>query len=555
MKVKPKQLYENKEGQVENSSRREFLKASASVALAAGTPVKTVRAVGNNNFDYVVAGAGHNSLITAAYLAKAGFSVIVLEGRPTIGGGCKSSEICLPGFTDDWCSTVHRLLMANPLIKNNELGLLDQGLEYIYPDPITHVPFPDHTSLTMWKDPKRTYQEYAKFSKRDADTFLRLLEEFKEVSRLNALGQPPTALWQRRYAMSAYDVVKHTFEHPHVRSFHLAVARFTSEPGGNPNTGKTAFTALTNQLGGRPIPKGGSGMLTVALGRVIEKNGGVILTGMPVQNLIIEAGKCVGLECVDSSRFRAAKGVVSTIHVKHLVNMAPKELWGADFLANLELFQPEEGLFAYYLATSAPVKFPLENGGTITPFESTMLPYPERILRIPFDDSRGVPNLEDMWMQVVSTSVADPSRTPPGFHTVKILGNAPYELAKDVGTWDDVREKVASDVLKNLQRYAPSFTKDKILASVFMSPKDMERMNPAFWKGSIHAGSSSPSQMGDSRPVTGWANYRMPIPGLYQTGACTQPGGSITGYPGRNAAGVILADAGKTIAEVVAIGR
>jgi phytoene dehydrogenase-like protein len=539
-------------GRVNNSSRRHFLKTCASVAIAAG--ISKTHALGNTNFDYVVAGAGHNSLITAAYLAKAGFSVVVLEGRPTIGGGCKSGEICLPGFTDDWCSSVHSLLMSNPLIKNNELGLFEHGLEYIYHDPIMHIAFPDKTSLTMWKDSERTYREYAKYSKRDADTFRRLLEEVKSAARSEAAGEPPTALWQRRYAMSAYDVVKDSFEDDHVRSFHLAVARFTSEPGGNPYTGRTAYTALFHQMGGRPVPKGGSGMLTVALGRVIEKHGGVILTGMPVQNLTIEGGKCVGLECADGSRFRAAKGVVSTIHIKHLVTMAPKNLWGDDFLANLELFQPEEGIFAYHLATSGPVEYPLDRGGSITPFESTVLPYPERILQTPFDDSRGIVNLEDMWMQVISTSVADPSRTPAGFHNVKILGNAPYNLAKEIGTWDEVREKVAGGVLKNLQRYAPSFTKDKILAQVFMSPKDLERMNPAFWKGSIHAGGYGPSQMGDNRPVKGWANYRMPVPGLYQTGACTQPGGSITGRPGRNAAAVILADAGKTMAEVVANG-
>lgn len=540
---------------MDNSSRRDFLKTSVGVALAAGVPMQAVHALGNTSFDYVVAGAGHNSLITAAYLAKAGFSVLVLEGRPTIGGGCKSGEVCMPGFIDDWCSSVHSLLMSNPLIKNNELGLFEQGLEYLYPDPVAHISFPDQTSLTMWKDPQRTYREYAKFSKRDADTFLRLLEDVKAVQRSDAAGQPLSTVWQRRYGMSAYDVVQNLFESDRVRSFHLAVARFTSEPGGEPLTGRTAFTAFFYQLGGRPVPKGGSGTLTQALGRVIEKHGGVILTSMPVQNLTIEGGKCVGVECADGSRYRATKGVVSTIHVKHLANMAPKALWGDEYLANLALFQPEEGMFAYHMATSAPVQYPLVGGGSVTPFESTVLPYPERILRTPFDDARGVLNLEDMWMQIISTSVADPSRTPAGYHTVKVLGNAPYDLAPEVGSWDEVRRHVADGVLKNLQRYAPSFTKDKILAEVFLSPRDLEKMNPAFWRGSIHAGDYSPAQMGDNRPVKGWSNYRMPIPGLYQTGSCTQPGGSITGRPGRAAAAVILADAGKTLAEVVANGR
>ncbi len=523
--------------------------------MAAGVGIEPVRAEGTSAFDFVVAGAGHNSLITAAYLAKAGFSVVVLEGRPTIGGGCKSGDVCLPGFTDDWCSSVHSILMANPLIRNDELDLFAHGLEYIHHDPIMHIPFPDGTSLTMWKDADRTYEEYAKFSKRDAETFRRLLAEVRASRSAAAAGKPLTALWRRRYAMSAYDLVKHTFEDDHVRSFHLAVGKFTSEPGGDPDTGRTAYTAIFHQLGGRPIPKGGSGMLTVALGRVIEKHGGVILTRMPVEDLIIEGGRCVGVECTDGSRFRASKGVVSTIHIKHLVKMAPRKLWGDEFLANLELFQPEEGLFAYHLATSAPVRYPLESGGTITPFESTVLPYPERILRSSYDDARGIVNLDDMWMQIISTSVADPSRTPEGYHTVKILGNAPYELADGQGSWDDIRADVSAGVLENLRRYAPSFSEDKVLAELFMSPRDLENMNPAFWKGSIHAGEYGPSQMGDNRPVPGWGNYRMPIAGLYQTGSCTQPGGSITGRPGRNAAAVVLSDHGLTLAEVVANGR
>lgn len=533
-------------------SRRAFLQSAAAAAIATGASPQAVRAQGDQVYDYVIAGAGHNSLITAAYLVKAGFSVLVLEGRPTIGGGCKSGSVCLPGFKDDWCSSVHGLLMSNPIIRNNELNLFEHGLEYLQPDPMMHIPFPDNTSLTMWRDHEKTYEEYARFSRRDADTFLRLLDEVKAYRRDQAKGQTVSSLWRRRYAMSAYDLVKEMFEDDHIRSFHLAVGKFTSEPGGDPFTGRTAFTAIFHQLGGRPMPKGGSGMLTVALGRVIEGHGGVILTNMPVARLLIEAGKCTGVVCDDGTEFRARKGVVSTIHIKHLVNMAPHKLWGDEFMANLELFQQEEGLFAYHLATSAPVEYPLQGGGRVAPSESTILPYPERVLRSSYDDARGIVNLEDMWLQIISPSIVDPTRTPEGYHTVKILGNAPYNPASDIGSWNDIRTDVADGVLTYLQGFAPTFTRDKILAEVFMSPVDIERMNPAFWKGSIHAGEYGPAQMGELRPVPEWSDYRMPIPGLYQTGSCTRPGGSISGRPGRNAAEVVLADAGVKLEEVIA---
>lgn len=533
-------------------SRRAFLQSAAAATIATGISAKTNSTRGDRVYDYVVAGAGHNSLITAAYLVKAGFDVLVLEGRPTIGGGCKSGSVCLPDFKDDWCSSVHGLLMSNPIIRDNELNLFDYGLEYLQPDPMMHIPFPDDTSLTMWRDKEQTYEEYARFSKKDADAFFKLIDEVKELRRIKAKGQETPAIWKRRYAMSAYDLVGEMFEDDHIRSFHLAVGKFTSEPGGDPFTGRTAFTAIFHQLGGRPMPRGGSGMLTVALGRVIEEHGGVILTSMPVADLLIESGKCAGVVCDDGTEFRARKGVVSTIHIKHLVKMAPHKLWGDEFLANLELFQPEEGLFAYHLATSAPVEYPLRGGGSIAPSESTILPYPERVLRSSYDDARGIVNLEDMWLQIISPSIVDSTRTPDGYHTVKILGNAPYRPASDTGSWNEIRERVADGVLAYLRSYAPTFTKDKILAEVFMSPVDIERMNPAFWKGSIHAGEYGPAQMDETRPVPGWSDYRMPIPGLYQTGSCTRPGGSISGRPGRNAAEVVLADAGVKLGDVVA---
>ncbi|MDH3273327.1 MAG: NAD(P)-binding protein, partial [Gammaproteobacteria bacterium] len=169
-------------------------------------------------FDFVVAGAGHNSLITAAYLAKAGFSVLVLEGRPTIGGGCKTAEVCMPGFKEDLCSTVHGFIQSNPVISKNELDLFDYGLEYIDPDPIMHTSFADKASITMWHDIERTYAEYAKFSKADADTFRQLVSEYKAYNAAKSSGStiPNSAVWRRRFAMSGYDLVNATFDSPDI---------------------------------------------------------------------------------------------------------------------------------------------------------------------------------------------------------------------------------------------------------------------------------------------------------------------------------------------------
>jgi phytoene dehydrogenase-like protein len=534
-------------------SRRVFLQSAALGSLSASSVASAKIGGGETTFDFVVAGAGHNSLITAAYLAKAGFSVLVLEGRPTIGGGCKTAEVCMPGFKEDLCSSVHGFIQSNPVLSKNELGLFDYGLEYIDPDPIMHTSFADRSSITMWHDIERTYAEYAKFSKTDADTFRQLVTEYKAYNAARGSGSdiPNNAVWRRRFAMSGYDLVSETFENNHIRSFHLAQGRFSSIPGAHPGTGSQLFTAIRHQVNGRPMPKGGSGMLPETLARVIEANGGVIQTNMPVEQLIIEKGKCAGVECADGSQFRARKSVVSTIHIKHLVKMAPKPLWGDDFRENIRLLQPEHAMFAFHYATSEPPKFELADGSTISPVESAMLSSPERILLADYEHAAGELNLDDLPLQVVCPSIADPTRAPAGHHTLKIEGNLPYALKEGPQHWDNIKDDVAAKIFDNFRKLCPNLTEDKILGKFLQSPIDIERMNPAMWRGSVHGFAYGAAQVGDMRPAPDWAGYRMPIPGLYQTGSCTAPGGSVRGQPGRDAASVILKDHGSSIEEAV----
>jgi phytoene dehydrogenase-like protein len=521
-------------------------------AALAATQLRSAaqQAPGGERFDIVVAGAGHNSLITSAYLAKAGYKVLVLEGRPTIGGGCKTAEVCMRGFKEDLCSSVHSGLQSNPLLRDNELNLRDYGLEYIDPDPVMHTQFLDGVSITLWRDLDRTCAEFAKLSKKDAATFRRLVGEYKTY-RPGDANIPGGKVWQRRMAMSGYELVRELFEEEHIRSFHLAVGHFGGVPGGDPGTGGQAFALIGQQLSGRPIPKGGSGMLSVALGRVLEAHNAVVLTNKPVEQLVIEGGRCVGVRCADGSTYRAEKAVVSTIHIKHLVDMAPREMWGDEFLENVRLFQPEQAMFSFHYATTEPPKYPLAGGGTISPCETALLPNPERILRLTYDNARGEVNLDAPPLQVVCPTVADPSRAPVGFHTLKLEGTLPYELKEGARHWDQIKDQVAESMLNYLRRFSPNLTPDKILAKFLESPLDIERMNPAMWRGSAHHGANNPAQSGAMRPVPGWAQYRMPIPGLYQTGACTAPGGSITGAPGRNAAAAMLKDFGSSIEEVV----
>jgi phytoene dehydrogenase-like protein len=213
-------------------------------------------------------------------------------------------------------------------------------------------------------------------------------------------------------------------------------------------------------------------------------------------------------------------------------------------------------MMSLHYATSEAPKYPLATGGTISTCEAAIAPRLDYYLAISYRDARGEINLDEPpGLQIVSPSVADPTRAPAGYHTVKIETNLPYGLKEGPKHWDNIKDEVADSLLNHLRRFAPNLTPDKILGKFIESPLDIERMNPAMWRGSAHAGASNPAQTGNMRPVPGWTNYRMPIPGLYQTGACTAPGGSVTGMPGRNAATVMLKDFGTSIEEVVSKGE
>jgi phytoene dehydrogenase-like protein len=526
-----------------NITRRGFMKGAALAPLAF-TPLtlEAQSTAPNNRFDIVIAGAGHNSLVTAAYLAKAGFRCVVLEGRPMVGGDVKTVELTLPGFQHDTCSSAHNGMQENPLIKDKEIDLEPYGLEYIFPDPVFHMPFLDGAYITQWRDVDRTCDEFAKISKKDAAAYRRMYEESEKID-------PTSKYWRRRLAMSHWEIIRSNFEDDHCRSFMLACP-WSQQPAQYPMTGRVAYSAFGQQRRSRPLPKGGSGMLSVALARFIEAHEGVILTNKPVSKLIIESGRCVGVECGDGSAYRADKAVLSTIHIKHLVDMAPKELWGEEFIDGVETWQPEYQMFTANYATTEPPKYPV-HGGTISPVHSELLVSPERALRFAYDYEIGAVNVEDPPQHIICCSIADPTRAPNGMHTIKSVAYHPYDIKEGPAHWDKIKEDVAKANMKFLQRFSPNLTDDKILAAVVMSPLDLERMNPHNWHGSCHAGGSGPSQSGNMRPMPGWADYKMPIPGLYQTGGTTAPGGSVTGVPGRNAAKVMLKDLGTSIEEVV----
>ncbi len=519
-------------------------------------------------FDIVIAGAGHNSLITAAYLGMAGYSCLVLEARPIIGGDTMTEELTLPGFLHDTCSTTHSIFLQSPVWSNQELPLAEYGLEYIHADPASHVVFPDGTYITQWMDINRTCKEIAKFSRKDAETYRTMMAEWRSVSPIfnkirytpagwsaplaEALATHPLGgIWLRRQGLSAWDIINSAFEDWHVKSWLLWFAEGTLQPGERPGTGQLAYSFIGGrQRNGWVIPKGGSWSLPQALRRIVEKHGGTILTNQPVNRLMLENGRCVGVETETGEQFRARHAVVSSIHVKQLVNMAPPEAWGDTFLYGVETYAAGRSMFVTHYATTEPPMFTIE-GGTRSVVGAGVAQTSERQLRTSAQFHHGTVDMDQPVLLVLTPSVEDTSRVPEGKHMIKVIGVQPYELREGPEHWDKIKTEVAARNLEELRKYAPNLTDDKILATEIRSPLDLERINRHNWHGSCHGGDMSPAQVETLRPVPGYAQHRMPIPGLYQTGATTHPGGSVTGGPGRNAAMVLLKDLGRDFSKII----
>jgi phytoene dehydrogenase-like protein len=520
--------------------------------------------------DIVVAGAGHNSLVAACYLAKAGYRCLVLDVRHIPGGGASTEELLLPGFGIDTCATGHTLIRINPLLTRDELGLVaDYGLRYIDPDPVAHVAFPDGEHFTMWLDRDRTAAEIARFSAADAASYLRMLDEYDEVKSIFSASQftpigfgpsmdarldehPRGLLWQRRRVLSAWDIIKHEFSSRHVRAFMLWMAFQTNQAVDVPGSGLLAYSLIFGrQQRSWSILVGGSGRLTEALTGYLESHGSTVLCDKLVTRLVLDGGRCIGVETEDGEQYLAGTAVLSTIHVTHLRDMAPADAWPEEFHYGIDTYDLGVPGFGVYLATSAPPQFETPDG-PVTAVSAGTVGWPEDVVQLGQDLRAGrfVSNVP--WLLVATPTLVDPGRAPAGKHTVKVLSHQVYELPDGMPDWEQVKAEHARRQLAYLRTFTPAFTDDVILGQMVKSPADYERLNRHMVHGAFHGGDRGLAGSGPLRPVPGWASHRMPIPGLYQTGGSTHPGGSITGAPGRNAAIVLLHDLGHDPAEVMA---
>jgi phytoene dehydrogenase-like protein len=510
--------------------------------------------------DLIVVGAGHNSLITAAYLSAAGMRVLVLEGQKLPGGDTMSEELTLPGFLHDSCSTAHTLIQGNPLLQRNELKLDSFGLRYLQPDPVFVMPFQDGESFTMYRDLERTRREIARYSARDAVAFILLLDDWDKLKPLQAeeRNQPPLSaedtnrLWAggplgdeglRIRMSSGLDVIRERFESPHIQTAIAWLATLTLQSIELPLTGVLPL-ALTagRQSNGWAIPAGGSGSLPAALIKIIKAAGGEVVCGSWVKRIIVESEanskrRAVGVE-TEGETYRAKRGVVSTAHVTQLAEQLGDNL-DRDSRVMIEGWQPGLTMFVSHYALDEAPRYRTQ-AGDVASVAMGALESIENLQLMLANFNAGQLHLEQPFFLCLSPTIMDPQRAPDGKHTLKIISKQPYALEGGAERWDEIKEEVSDRLLEKYLAYTTNLTRGNVLGRHIESPLDLERRNPNNFRGSCHGGALVPSQSGLFRPAPDWSQYRTPINRFYLTGSCTHPGGSVSGFPGRNAARVIF---------------
>jgi phytoene dehydrogenase-like protein len=508
--------------------------------------------------DVVVVGAGHNSLLAAAYLAAAGLEVLVLEEQPHVGGNTVTEELTLPGFRHDSCSSAHVLIQSNPAIRDDELGLLStHGLRYVHTDPAVVLPLADGDAVVMSRDRDETAAELARWSTADGEAYLRLLADWEgglaaaharwNGGTLDPRSSSQDAAYQALRARSAQEVIDERFTSGPARDLLTWLSFATITDVRRPGTGIQPFSITSGRARfGWATPIGGSGALPEALVRSIEGNGGRVLTGRPVERVLVRDGRASGVVTGDGERWDARRAVLSTAHLTQLAGMLDGIEPPAGLVAAAETWRPGLTLFAVHVATDGDLVYETAKGPLASVAGGTGS---VRGLHAQLDAfARGETDADDPWVLVVCSTVVDPERAPAGRGLVKLLTIAPRELR---GDWAVERDRYAARLVERVAERVPGLAPEHLLAVRGEAPVDIEARNRHNVGGSCHGGEF---RLPTGEVLAGWPDHRLPVDGLYLTGATAHPGGSVSGRAGRNAARVLLTDLGVDPARVMGPG-
>ena len=520
-------------------------------------------------YDVIVIGAGHNGLVNAAYLARAGLKVLALESRHLVGGATVTEEI-YPGFKYTVFSYVVSLMRPDII---RELDLPRHGLT-ILPLESTLTPLPDGNYLYRDADHYRTMRDIARFSRRDAEAYdeygRTLYFMAKAVKYMLGIIPPDPTAFKPRDLGGLLDLGKHllSLDEEHLYTlvklmtmssadfleqwFETDVLKATLSASGiigtflGPRSPGTAYVLLHHYMGeidgnfrAWGFAKGGTGAIAEAIAGAAREFGAEVRTNAPVARLLVKNGATAGVVLKNGDEL-LARTVVSSLDPRHtFLNLVEPEHLPPDLIESIQKFKFRGSSAKVNLALDAAPEFAcmpgfgphLRGAFSISP----SVDYLERA----YDDAKYGRFSRKPYIDIILPSMIDPDMAPPGKHVMScFVQYAPYELKQ--GTWEEQREALGDTVVNTLAEYVPNL-KDIILHRQVVTPLDIEQTT-GLSQGNIFQGELSLSQLFFLRPAAGWAKYRTPVKGYYQCGSGTHPGGGIMGAPGKLAAAEILRD-------------
>jgi phytoene dehydrogenase-like protein len=524
-----------------------------------------------NNYDALIIGGGHNGLINAAYLARAGKNVLVLERRHLVGGAAVTEEI-FPGFKFSEFSYVVSLLRPEII---RELELPKHGLE-ILPLPSTFTPLESGDYIAFWDDHEETRQEIYRHSPRDADAYDeygRLMYQMAKAVRpiLGMVPGDPTSLSPRdlqsllrlgahfknlgaeRFhdlyklmTSSSADYLDEWFETDGLKGTKAASGIIGTFLG--PRSPGTAYVLLHHYMGeidgafrAWGFAKGGTGGISEALANAARAHGAEIRCNASVAHIIVKQGRAIGVALENGDEWYA-NTIVSALDPKRtFLQLTDEKELPSDFVQDIRRYKTRGSSGKVNLALEALPKFTAmreELRMSALRGAISISPSVEHLERA-YDDAKYGNFSRRPYMDMIIPSMIDPGMAPPGKHVASIFVQyAPYNLN---GGWNDSQREAFGDaVINTLAEFAPNI-QDLILYRQVLTPWDVEQIT-GLTEGNIFAGELALHQLFFLRPSPQWANYRTPLKNLWQCGSGTHPGGGIMGAGGRLAAMEILKD-------------
>jgi phytoene dehydrogenase-like protein len=520
-------------------------------------------------YDAIIIGAGHNGLVTACYLARAGWKVLVLERRPLVGGACVTEEV-FPGFKVSTAAYVNSLFRKEII---RDLRLADYGFAVLERNPSSFTPLPDGRSLLLGPDADLTRKEIAKFSLRDAEAYPRyeaMLERVADVIEPTLIQTPPNllrpglrGLWRlfqlaRSFQKlgtgmgeaievltgAARPILDRWFESEQLKATLAtdAIIGAMAAPS-MPGTAYVLFHHVMGETNGKRgvwgYVKGGMGGLTQALAGAARDLGVEIRCDVEVGRILVKNNTVTGAALATGEEVAAAAVASNADAQVTFTRLIERDRLPPDFAEAVGRIDYSSASLKINVALAElpdfrclPGKDPgPQHRGTIH-----VCPDPDYIERA-FDDAKYGRPSERPILECTIPSVVDPSVAPPGKHLMSMfIQYAPYKLRE--GSWDDLKESFADRCFDLLNEYAPNF-KQSVLARQVLSPLDLERTFN-LTGGNIFQGAMTLNQLFFCRPVPGFAGYRTPIQGLYLCGSAAHPGGGVMGAAGWNAAREML---------------